>query len=303
MLPAASRLAAAGDLAGVADETMRTMRLAADRAAAGRGRPSWSSACRWPGSPSASAGRRPTPPSVGWALMALALGLVPVHRAVPLPARLLRAGGHPDPVLPADRHLRRPTWCSASGRGRRRSTPRHWSRPAWPWPTRWRTWSASCSRFRRLRRRLPELDGRRPGPALRPAAGRGGPGRRRRRALIAGGSAAVVDSQLVPRARAGRRRGRRGRALPGRRPAAADRRGDRHPRHPAPTPAAADPRRRCRSDRPASTIWPRPAIRTPLLRPASPTIEPATHRRSLRPQPRPGTSENADSDGSGGSRP
>ena len=77
MLPSASRLAAAGDLAGVADETTRTIRLAvtallpasvAFLVLGSAGRPSCSSA---------SARAPATPPTSATALMALAIGLVP----------------------------------------------------------------------------------------------------------------------------------------------------------------------------------------------------------------------------------
>ncbi len=76
MLPAASRLAAAGDLAGVRDETMRTMRLAVTAllptavALAALGQPIAQLAFGF------GQGARDAH-LVGWALMALALGLVP----------------------------------------------------------------------------------------------------------------------------------------------------------------------------------------------------------------------------------
>ncbi len=106
MLPSASRLAAVGDRVGVADETTRTIRLAvtallpaavaflvlglpAAQLLFGFGQ--GASDAAYVGIALDGAGHRPGA----------------VHRAVRLPARLLRVGGHPLHVLPAVRDRRR----------------------------------------------------------------------------------------------------------------------------------------------------------------------------------------------------
>ena len=106
MLPAASRLAAAGDRPGVAAETMRAIRLATPHCCRRRS-PSWCSGCHLAhlafgfgqGAKDAVVRR--------WGIDGLGDRAGAVHRAIHLPARLLRVGGHPNDFLPAVSDRRR----------------------------------------------------------------------------------------------------------------------------------------------------------------------------------------------------
>ena len=168
MLPSASRLAAAGDLTGVADEATRTMRLALSVLVP------TSVAFVVLGLPDRPADLRLRPRGRRLAVHRLRPDGArrragPVHPPVRLPARLLRAGEHQDALPHPDRHRRR-----QRGPRRRRSswrwTRRRWSPPALAWATRWRTCIGVSISFRRLQKALPDL-----GAAADPRADRQAP--------------------------------------------------------------------------------------------------------------------------------
>ena len=232
MLPAASRLAAAGDLAGVAEETMRAIRLAVTAllpaaVAFVRARPA-----DGPPGLRLRRGAPRTPTFVGSALMALAVGLVPFTiQYICLRAfyalednrttfflQCLIAGGQRgprrrSPCCVLDRPSLVATGLAAAYSlayliGVHGLLPR--AAPAAARPERRRSWSgtayACCSRSR-------------------PAAGR-------RLADLLGDHRRARTSQLALGAGAGAGRGGRGRAVPGDGPAAQDHRGDRDRRRP-----------------------------------------------------------------------
>ena len=100
MLPVASRLAAAGDRAGVAAETMRATRLAVTALLPGLGRLPGTGVAAGPSGLRVRPGRegrlirrRGTHGSGDWAGA--------IHNAIHLPTRFLRAGGHAYDLLPA----------------------------------------------------------------------------------------------------------------------------------------------------------------------------------------------------------